>query len=94
MILQLNMSMNVLMWFEGFNNIWSIQGVPVLNFSWNADLESCLSTSKYKVHHVDCYPTNQQSKARDIAHVGSDVHLITSNALFNIVKTGSFTYKI
>lgn len=88
------LSMNVLMWFEGFNNLWNLRNVPVLNFTWDEDLEQHLMPSKYKLHHINCYPINQKYKARDIAHEGTEVHTLTSKNLKQILKTGSFTFKV
>ena len=88
------MSMNILMWFEGFNNLWNLRNVPVLNFTWDNDLEQHLMPSKYKLHNIDCYPATQKSKARDMGHFGTEVHTLTTNNLKKILKNGSFTFKV
>lgn len=88
------MHLNVLSYYEGFNNIWNLRNIPVLNFTWDTDLQEHLTSSMYKVHHVDCYPENQTLKARDDSHDGDEIHLMTAQKLKKIIELGGFTFKI
>ncbi len=85
------MHLNNFMWFENFNNIWESLNVPVLNFSWNDDIEIALIRSKFKLWHI--IPT-EFDLARDNQHSGPNYHKNTAEQLLEILKLSNFTHKI
>tara|TARA_B110000503_G_scaffold140662_1_gene232125 strand:+ start:469 stop:1260 length:792 start_codon:yes stop_codon:yes gene_type:complete len=85
------MNLNVLMQFELANYAWAKHNVPVLNFSWDEDLEPVLINSKFKLHYM---PYGNSDRARDGIHDGPISHLKTANHIIELLKLGNFTYKI
>jgi|AntAceMinimDraft_13_1070369.scaffolds.fasta_scaffold01235_12 hypothetical protein len=85
------MSVNIYQWFESFNNTWKLAGVPVLNFTWDDDIEQEILHSKYKLWHIT--PTTYD-KARDDAHDGPIFHQETADALKEILSKSNFTDKV
>ena len=88
-----HLHMSVYGWIESFNHTWAALGVPVLNFSWDDDLEKELIRSKYKMWHLEreVLPVD---KARDNAHPGPKYHMQTTRALEKIYDLPNFTYKV
>lgn len=85
------LEMNLLLWFESFNNIWKVEGVPVLNFTWDNDLMEHLSRSRYQLHRIK---TNTFDKARDLDHDGPGRHEETAHKISKILQLPDFTNKI
>jgi hypothetical protein len=85
------MSLNAFMWYENFNNIWESLGVPVLNFTWEEDLEEDVSRSKFKLWHVT---PRRHDRARDFNHDGPEFHADTAEDVIEILKLNNFTYKV
>lgn len=85
------MNLNNFMWYENFNNIWESLNVPVLNFTWDDDLEPALIRSNYKLWYII---PGVYDKARDNGHDGPEFHSSTAKQLMEILKLPNFTYKI
>lgn len=85
------MHLNNFMWFENFNNIWESLNVPVLNFTWDNDLEKVLDRSNYKMWNII---PGIYDKARDNGHDGAQFHRSTAEQLVEILKLSNFTYKV
>lgn len=85
------MNFNNFIWYENFNNIWESLNVPVLNFTWDDDLEENLHKSKFKLWKIS---PNNYDKARDNGHDGPLFHNDTAELLTEILKQSNFTYKI
>lgn len=85
------MSVNIYSWFESFNNTWKLAGVPVLNFTWDDDIEEELFHSRYKLWTIR---PETLDKARDEAHDGPMFHIETADALKDILKESNFTDKV
>lgn len=85
------MDLNIMFWIESFNTVWELAGVPVLNFTWDKDLLTCLSRSRYQMHFI---PVRSKDKARDLAHDGPEFHLETAKKIKRILEMSNFTHKI
>jgi len=85
------MEINIMLWYESFNNIWKQIGVPVLNFTWDYDLQRHLTRSRYQIHRIK--PKNFD-KARDLQHDGLLFHLDTINKIKQILTESNFTDKV
>lgn len=85
------LSMNVLHWFESFNNTWKLAGVPVLNFTWDADLVEELTRSRYQLFVVK---TRSTDRARDLEHDGPIMQEQSAEKINNLLKLSNFTDKI
>lgn len=85
------MELNILNWFENFNNTWKLAGVPVLNFTWDSDLAEHLTRSRYQIHRIK--PKNHD-KARDCQHDGELFHKETADIIKNLLCLPNFTDKI
>jgi hypothetical protein len=85
------LSLNSFMWYENFNNIWESLGVPVFNWTWDADIEQEVLISPYKLSLItpDIY-----DRARDYDHDGPGFHASTAEKLIAILDSGNFTYKV
>lgn len=88
------LQLNILTWIEGFNNIWKLKGVPVLNFTWDDDLVELLASSKYMVYHIPITPESRAFRARDIVHDGIGVHDETTEYLYKCLQLPNFTFKV
>jgi len=85
------MELNLLFWFESFNNSWKLAGVPVLNFTWDDDLAENFERSKYQIYYIN--PAHKD-KARDLEHDGPLFHLDTANEIQKLLQLSDFTHKI
>ena len=85
------MELNILFWFESFNNLWKLEGVPVLNFTWDHDLAQDLTRSRYQIHRIK---PKVYDKARDLGHDGPKFHESSASKLKNILSLTNFTDKI
>lgn len=85
------MSMNVITWFESFNNIWKLKGVPVFNFTWDDDLSEELTRSKYQLWKIK---PKTFDKGRDYMHDGPQFHKETADKILDLLKLSNFTDKI
>lgn len=85
------MELNIMFWYESFNNQWKLAGVPVLNFTWDSDLLPCVQRSRYQIHRIK---GNHIDYARDEQHDGPVFHKVTSEHLKEILKKSNFTDKI
>lgn len=83
--------LNVLHWFENFNNTWKLAGVPVLNFTWDDDLEQELTRSRYRIFRIN---TPSTDLARDLAHDGPMIQKETADIIKNLLCLSNFTDKI
>jgi hypothetical protein len=86
-----DLSLNVWSWFEAVNNSWKMLGVPVLNFTWDDDLEEELQRSRYKIWHI--HPL-ARDKARDGQHDGPKFHKETAEIISSLLKLPDFTHKV
>jgi hypothetical protein len=86
-----DLSLNVWSWFESVNNGWKMLGIPVLNFTWDDDLEEELVRSKYKLWYIN--PLTRD-KARDNQHDGPGFHQETTENVLDLLKLANFTDKI
>lgn len=77
------MELNNLFWFESFNNVWNMNQVPVLNFTWDSDLLPNLVSSSYNIFRIN--PKNRD-KARDLQHDGVLFHNDTTERLKEILE--------
>lgn len=85
------MSMNVLTWYESFNNIWKLKNVPVFNFTWDDDLAEELTRSKYQLWRIKPFTYD---KGRDHMHDGPQFHKETADKILDLLKLENFTDKI
>ena len=85
------MELNVLFWFESFNNLWKLEGVPVLNFTWDHDLEQDLVRSRYQIHRIK---PKMNDKARDCQHDGPRFHKSTAEKIESLLSLSNFTDKV
>jgi hypothetical protein len=83
--------LNIMFWYESFNNVWKQLGVPVLNFTWDSDLLPYIQRSKYRVYRIK---STHIDTARDCQHDGVEFHKMTSNKLKSILQQSNFTDKI
>lgn len=86
-----DLSLNVWSWFEAVNNSWKMLGVPVLNFTWDDDLEEELTRSNYKIWFINPIA---RDKARDRQHDGPKFHTETAENILSILKLQDFTHKV
>lgn len=85
------MELNVLFWFESFNNLWKLEEVPVLNFTWDDDLSETLKRSRYLIHRIK---PKIYDKARDLSHDGTEFHKSSAEKIENLLSLSNFTDKI
>ena len=83
--------LSILLWYESFNNIWKQMNVPVLNFTWDSNLLSCVQRSKYKIYFIK---PNSHDKARDCQHDGVLYHRDTAEQLKKIIELLNLTHKV
>lgn len=85
------MHLDVLTWFELANYAWKSVNVPVINFTWDDDLETVLKDSKFAIH---CINPTVKDRARDGIHDGPLIHEQTAQMLLEIFNSGRFTHKV
>jgi hypothetical protein len=83
--------LNIMFWYESFNNAWNQLGVPVLNFTWDSDLLPYIQRSKYQIYRIK---STHIDTARDCQHDGVKFHDMTTDKLKLILQQSNFTYKI
>jgi hypothetical protein len=72
------------LWYEYLNTAWAIQGVPVLNFSWESNHEKIL-LGHYKLWPVRC--KNGSKQARDCQHDGPEWHTETAEKILGLLAS-------
>jgi len=85
------MSMNILTWYESFNNMWKLKGVPVFNFTWDDDLAEELTRSKYQLWRIK---PKTCDKGRDHMHDGPQFHKETADKILDLLNLPNFTDKV
>lgn len=85
------LEINILHWFENFNNTWKLAGVPVLNFTWDDNLRENLTRSRYQLYQIR---TKTFDRARDLSHDGAISQKETADRIKKLLKLPNFTDKI
>lgn len=77
------MSLNTAMWYAGFNNVWECLGVPVLNFTWEDDMNHEVDFLGQNLIHISPSGAGSQ-QARDLQHDGPEFHEETLEQLIDL----------